>query len=167
MADIIRIILPSESAEGSPVATSSADSGTASPSGGSSDAALSAQSVVSGAKKVLAFTGIKQIADSAISYGISTISMRTGASEYQQRVQFAYNEGMQALSSVSAIGMGAVIGGPAGAAVAAVGVGISYLMKMIGWAQNENTLQIEENQEDISIRMQTIRAGALGRRNGQ
>ena len=164
MADIIKIVLPSESAEKSPVAASSAETGASSPSGGSTDASLSAKDVVSGAKKVVAMTGIKQIADSVISYNISTVSMRTGASEYQQKLQFAYSEGMQLASSVGAIAMGAVMGGPAGAAVA---VGLSYVMKAIGWAQNANTIQIAENREDISIQMQTVRAGALGRRNGQ
>lgn len=167
MADIIKIVLPSESAEKSPVAASSAETGTNSPSGGSSDASLSARDVVNGAKKVMAMTGIRQIADSVISYNISTVSMRTGESEYQQKLQFAYSEGMQLASSAGAIAMGAVMGGPAGAAVAAVGVGLSYVMKAIGWAQNANTIQIAENQEDISIQMQTVRAGALGRRNGQ
>lgn len=166
MADIIKIILPSEGQDKTPVAPSSADGTSPSAPSSGTDGALSAKDVVSGARRIVAATGIKQIADSLISYQISTVSLRTGATEYQQRLQFAYNEGMSALSSIGAIGMGFVMGGPAGAAVAAVGVGISYITKFIGWAQNANTLQIEENKEDISIQMQRLRAGNLGRRNG-
>lgn len=166
MADIIRIVLPAETDKKTPVATSSNDSGTSSSSNGSGDAALSAKDVVRAAKKVMAYTGIKQIADSAISYELSTVSLQTGATEYQQKLQFVYSESRQAASSVGAIAMGGIMGGPAGAAIAAVGVGISYMMKFIGWAQNANTIQIKENREDISIQMETIRAGSLGRRNG-
>lgn len=169
MADIVKIVLPSDEGTKTPIATSSTDAGSASSSsssGSSSDGALTAQMAVGAAKKIVAATGFKQIADSVISYDISKISLRTGATEYQQKVQFAYNEGMNAASSIGAIGMGALIGGPAGAAVAAAGVGISYIMKIIGWAQNANTIQIQENQEDISIQMQMIRAGSMGRRNG-
>lgn len=166
MADLIKIILPSDDAGKSPVAKSSSEQSAPSSSGGGNDGAITAKQVVSGAKKILAMTGIKQIADSVISYEISSVSLRTGASEYQQKVQFAYSEGMQAASSVGAIAMGAIMGGPAGAAIAAAGVGLSYVMKFIGWAQNENTIQIEQNREDVSIVMQNIRAGALGRRNG-
>ena len=166
MADIIKIILPPESAEKSPVAPSSTGSSTAASSGGSADAALSAQGVVRGARNILAATGIKQIADNVIAYNISTVSLRTGAAEYQQKLQFIYSESSQALSSVAAIGMGALFGGPAGAAVAAVGVGLNYIMKALNWSENANTIRINENREDISIQMQNIRAGSLGRRNG-
>lgn len=166
MADIIRIVLPAEADKKTPVAASSDSGGSASSENGSGDAALTAKDVVHAAKKVMAYTGIKQIADSVISYELSTVSLQTGATEYQQKLQFAYSEGRQLASSVGALAMGGIMGGAAGFAVAAVGVGISYMMKFIGWAQNANTIQIKENREDISIQMETIRAGSLGRRNG-
>lgn len=74
-------------------------------------------------------------------------------------MQFVYGEVSQAVSSAGAIAMGALMGGPVGAGVAALGVGVSYVMKFIGWAQNANTLRLQKNVEDISIQMQTIRAG--------
>ena len=166
---IIRIELPSEEEKKTPVAQSNPDSGTSqttSPSsGGGGGGAITAKDVIGAGKKVMAYTGIKQIAESAISYELSTVNLRTGAAEYSQKLQFAYNEGSQALSAVGSIVMGAAVGGFVGAAVAAVGVGISYVMKFIGWAQNAARLETEQNLESISIGFASTRAGVSGRRS--
>lgn len=165
---IIRIELPSEEEKKTPVAQSNPDSGTSqttSPSSGGGGGAITAKDVIGAGKKVMAYTGIKQIAESAISYELSTVNLRTGAAEYSQKLQFAYNEGSQALSAVGSIAMGAAVGGFVGAAVAAVGVGISYVMKFIGWAQNAARLETEQNLESISIGFASTRAGVSGRRS--
>lgn len=166
---IIKIVLPSEEQKKTPVAQSNSDSSTTSTSSLSSvvggRGALSAQDVIGAGKKIMAYTGIKQIAESYISYNLSTVNLRTGAAEYSQKLQFAYNEGSQALSAVGSIAMGAAMGGVAGAAVAAVGVGISYLMKFIGYAQNAQRLETEQNLESISIGFASTRAGVSGRRS--
>lgn len=169
---IIRIVLPAEDEQKkTPVAQSNADSSTTSTSSTSSSSgsggggALSAQDVIGAGKKIMAYTGIKQIAESYISYELSTVNLRTGAAEYSQKLQFAYNEGSQALSAVGSIAMGAAVGGVVGAAVAAVGVGISYLMKFIGYAQNAQRLETEQNLESISIGFASTRAGVSGRRS--
>lgn len=154
MAEIVRVIFEGQETN-SPLAKSSSSSSSKNESG----ALTSARQAVKDARRVIAAVGIKQIADSYVNYRISTISLRTGATEHQQRVQFVYGEVSQAVSSLGAIGMGALMGGPVGAGVAALGVGVSYVMKFIGWAQNANTLRLQKNVEDISIQMQTIRAG--------
>lgn len=61
--------------------------------------------------------------------------------------------------------MGFIMGGPAGAGIAAAGVGLSYLMKFIGWQQNSVRLDLEQNLENVSIGMANIRAGTAGRRS--
>lgn len=163
---IIRIELPSEEEKKTPVAESSAQpAASSSGAGGGGGGAITAKDVIGAGKKVMAYTGIKQIADSVISYQISTVELKTGATEYQQKLQFAYSEGAQALSSVATIGMGFAMGGPVGGAVAAVGVGISYVMKFIGWAQNAARLETEQNLESISIGFASTRAGVSGRRS--
>lgn len=164
MAEIIRIILPEEGSANTPVAQSSADSGATSSGGGSGDGALTAKQAIGAAKAAVSTYGIKQIADSYISYNLSIVNLRTGASEFQQRLQFAYSEGSQLASSIGAIAMGGVVGGAPGAAAAAIGVTVSYLTKFIGWAQNERTIQMQQNLEGISIGMANIRAGVSGRR---
>lgn len=166
MAEIIRIVLPSEANNSTPVAQSNTESGASSSGGtGSGDGALTVKDAVRAAKTVVAYTGIKQIANSVISYEVSTVNLRTGAAEYQQKVQFAYNEGAQALSSVGSILMGGIMGGPVGAGIAAAGVGLSYLMKFIGWGQNAQRLETEQNLESISLNFASIRAGVSGRRS--
>lgn len=166
MAEIIRIVLPSEAEGKTPVAQSNTESGASSSGGtGSGDGAITVKDAVRAAKTVVAYTGIKQIANSVISYEVSTVNLRTGAAEYQQKVQFAYNEGAQALSSVGSILMGGVMGGPVGAGIAAAGVGLSYLMKFIGWGQNAQRLETEQNLESISLNFASIRAGVSGRRS--
>ena len=153
MAEIIRVVFEGND-DGSPLAKSSPSQQA---SGGGN--LKSAYETFSAARKVLAAVGATQIAGSVINYRISTIALRTGETEHQQRVQFVYGEVSQAVSSLGAIGMGALMGGPIGAGVAALGVGVSYVMKFIGWAQNASTLRLQKNVEDISIQMQTIRAG--------
>ena len=165
MVEIIKIVLPSEAETETPVAKSSTDMSSGSGGTGSGDGALSARDVVRGAKKLMAYMGIKQIADSYISFEVSNVNLKTGASEFQQRLQFVYNEGSQAASSVGAVAMGFIMGGPAGAGIAAAGVGLSYLMKFIGWQQNSVRLDLEQNLENVSIGMANIRAGTAGRRS--
>lgn len=165
MAEIVRLILPEETTQSTPVAQGPADAGTSSSSGGGSvDGFLTAKQAIRATQKVMAYTGMKQIAESYIAYRISTVNLRTGASEFQQKLQFAYNEGSQLAGSIGAVFMGGIIGGIPGAVTAAAGVGLTYLMKLIGWAQNYNTIRTQENLEDVSIGMANIRAGVSGRR---
>ena len=78
MAEIIRIVLPSEANNSTPVAQSNTESGASSSGGtGSGDGALTVKDAVRAAKTVVAYTGIKQIANSVISYEVSTVNLRT------------------------------------------------------------------------------------------
>ena len=152
-AEIIRVIFEG-SDDGSPLAKSSSSQ---QPAGGGN--LKSAYETFSAARKVLAAVGATQIADSVINYRISTISLRTGAEEHQQRVQFVYNEASHAVGSLGTIVGGAALGGVPGAIAAAGAVAVSYALKFLGWAQNANTLRLQKSMEDVSIQMQSIRAG--------
>lgn len=153
MAEIIRVVFEGND-DGSPLAKSTPSQQA---SGGGN--LKSAYETFSAARKVLAAVGATQIADSVINYRISTIALRTGETEHQQRVQFVYGEASQAVGSLGAIVGGLSLGGPVGALVVAGGVAVSYALKFIGWAQNANTLRLQKSVEDVSIQMQTIRAG--------
>lgn len=154
MAEIIRVVFAGNNDDDSAMAKSS-PSASAQQNGNLKGAYQTFKNV----KKVLATVGATQVANSMIDYQISTISLRTGATEHQQRVQFIYGEASGAVSSIGAIAGGFMLGGPAGAGAAALGVGVSYIMKFVGWGQRANTLRLQQNAEDISIQMQTIRAG--------
>lgn len=158
----IHIKLPKGLEKGSAVAKSGANASTGQDG---DDKALTAKDVVGMAKKVVAYTGVKRVADAYITHQINTVSLRTGATEYEQKLQFYYSEGSQAVGSIASIAMGAAVGGPAGAAVAAIGVGINYMMKFIGWAQNADKIQMQKDLEAISQRLQQTRMGISGSRS--
>lgn len=128
----------------------------------SSDA--SAARVASAAKKLVSFAAVASTADKLISYEISQISLRTGATEYEQRMNAAYSLGKQVLGAGAALAGGAVVGGPAGFAVALIGVMSSGINKIINYEQNREALLTQQRLENISIGMQNIRAGTTGRR---
>lgn len=55
----------------------------------------------------------KGFAQQLITHQVSTIELRTGASEYQQKMQFMYNIGNSALGILESIALGAAVGGGA------------------------------------------------------
>lgn len=157
----IRITLPQGTEKESAVAKSAANTSTGQDN---NEPSTTAKDMIGMAKTVVAYTGAKRIAESYISHNINTVSLRTGATEYEQKLQFAYSEGSQAVGSVAAIAMGAAVGGLPGAAIAAVGVGLNYIMKAIGWAQNAEKIQMQKDLEDVSLQMQRARMGISGSR---
>lgn len=92
----------------------------------------------------------------AISYDISTVAMRTGRVEEQQRRQFAYDMGSKIVSAAESIAMGAILGGLPGALI---GLGMSAVQMIVSYSQAQNTIDISRNAENISIGLQNVRAG--------
>lgn len=92
----------------------------------------------------------------AISYEISTVSVRTGRTEEQQRRQFAYDMGSKIFSAAESIAMGAILGGLPGALI---GLGMSAVQMIVSYSQAQNTIDINRNAENISIGLQNMRAG--------
>ena len=151
-----------ELADSGAMAGTTGSTGAEEPAKDPSDA--SAGRVASAAKKLVSFAAVASTADKLISYEISQVSLRTGATEYEQRMNAAYSLGKQVLGAGAALAGGAVLGGPAGFAVALIGVVSSGINKMINYEQNRETLRTQQNLENISIGMQNIRAGTTGRR---
>lgn len=94
----------------------------------------------------------------AISYEISTVSLRTGKTEYQQRLQFAYDMGSKVVGLAENMITGFLISGgnPIGAVI---GAGVSVIQTAVQYAQAQNTLNLENSKESISIGLQNVRAG--------
>lgn len=116
-------------------------------------------------QQVVSFSSAAALADRLISYEISQVSLRTGAVEYEQRQQAAYGVGRSVVGAGVSLAYGAIAGGPAGLAVAAIGVAVSGVNKLVGIAQKEQTLRTEQSLENISIGMASVRAGVNGRRS--
>ena len=91
-----------------------------------------------------------------IEYGISTVNIRTGRAEAQQRIQFAYSVGRQAVGMAENIALGALVGGLPGAVVGAV---LSTVTTVAGYAINQGKINMQSNLENVTIGLMNARAG--------
>lgn len=114
-------------------------------------------------KNLVSYGSIKHTADKIVSYQIGTVELRTGAREYEQKLQFGYQVGSKLLNTAVMIGGAAATGN---LPLAVIGVATSAISTGFDIWQKQNTININENREDISIAMQIKRAGNFGRRNG-
>lgn len=119
--------------------------------------------------KAVSFGTVKHIADEINTYAISTVEMRTGAREYEQKLSFWYSTASRAVTSAAIVVAGIKTGHPL---IALAGLVVGGVAKGYEIWKNYNNLRIAENREDVAIHMATIRTGALGRRenggrNGQ
>lgn len=115
--------------------------------------------------KMVSFAAVKSTADKLINYEISQISLETGATEYEERLSYSYNVASQVVGAGASLALGAATGGPAGFALAAIGVVTNGIQKLVGIAQKQRQLNTEQSLENISIGMATVRAGVTGRRS--
>lgn len=152
----IVIQLPEEGTESKVVSGSSGNKIPA-----KTDAEKRAEGAEKAVKGMVSFASVRAFANNLISYDISQVSLRTGAEEYEQRLQFAYDTANKALDIGMATAIGASTGGIIGAAVGFIG---STMYTLIGYAQKANTIRTKQNLEDISLGMASIRAGVSGRR---
>ncbi len=146
--------------ESSPIANNGAGGGgsTKNTSGGAKGGGAKddnvAKSIVGG------YFAIKSIVapfvSQAINYGISTINIRTGQLEQQQKAQFAYDMASKAFGLVESIAVGAAVGGIAGAIGGAV---MSIATTITGYALAQQKLNLAESQENISLGFMNARAG--------
>ena len=120
--------------------------------------AKSAKSAKTAAQKIVSATTAIAVADKLISYEISSVSLRTGATEYEQKIQYAYST---IKSTALPLVMGAATGGLPGALIGGL---FSLAMQGISWAQNAQTINYNKQLENISIGMASMRAGVTGSR---
>lgn len=114
---------------------------------------------------LVSYATVHSFADQIVSYNISQVSLETGASEYEQRLNTVYEIGNSVLGAgVSLLG-GAVFGGPAGFALALTGVVLNGARKIVNIVQNNQTLQAQSDFENISIGLSRRRAGFTGSRS--
>lgn len=124
-----------------------------------------AAKVARAAKRLVSFAAVASTADKIISFEISQVSLRTGANEYEQRLNVKYSIGRQIMGAGAALAGAAMVGGPAGVAVAAIGIAANGINKLVGIAQNQERLNEQRSLENVSIGMQIVRAGTSGRRS--
>ncbi len=114
-------------------------------------------SVPSGIKGILAAKNVvAPFVDQVVSHEISTVDLRTGASEQQERLSFAYSVGKQVGSAALKIATGAVIGGLPGAIV---GLAVSVAHTAVSHGQKAADIQMQHDLEGTGMRFLNARAG--------
>ena len=145
-----------QSQESSPIANPNggSDSTKNTSPGGKTDPYAKGKAIVKG------YVAVKRIVapfvSQAINYGISTVAIRTGQHEEQQRWQFAYDMGSKALGLAESITVGAMVGGLAGAIGGAV---MSIATTVTGYALTQQKINLAESNENISLGFMNARAG--------
>ena len=157
---VIRIKLPKKD-NNSPVSNAAPDVLQDESGEEKSNWADNAESAKSAVHKIVSRATAMAVADKLISYDISTVSLRTGAKEYEQKLQFGYSLIQQ---TAVPLAVGAATGGLAGAAI---GIAFSFVMQGIGWVQNAQTIRYNQELENISISMANTRAGVTGSRSNK
>lgn len=121
--------------------------------------AKSADSALNAAQKIVSTGTVISVADNLISYDVGTISLRTGATEYEQKIQFAYSKVKEFALPIA---LGVSTAGVPGAIVGGI---FSLAMQGISWAQNTQTIAYKRQLENVSIGMASVRAGVTGSRS--
>lgn len=133
-----------------------ADSASNSPIAGQKEQKGAAGAKVAVKALVAYNTWVKPFVKPLVDFQVQTISLRTGASEMQQRIQFAYDMGKNAIGIVASIAGGFAIGNVPGAIIGAL-IGISS--NALNYAVKDKQLRYEANLEEISLRGLNRRAG--------
>ena len=103
----------------------------------------------------------KALVRSQIGHEISTISLRTGQTELQQRYEFANQIAESVFDVGESIAIGASVGSGWGAVIGAV-IGIGS--KLVGLAHKQDTYNLNTQLEQETIRRNNTRAGVAGSR---
>lgn len=118
-------------------------------------------SLKKGLMGLVSYSTISSTASNLISYEISQVELRTGAHEKEQKMQAVFSFGKRAVNSAAALVAGAVTGN---LPLVAIGLVSSLVNSAISIGQKANTINTQQQLENISIQMQNERAGVQGRR---
>lgn len=107
-------------------------------------------------KKLVAPATAKQFISKLVSNEISTVELRTGAREYEQKLQFE----MRVANIGASMGMSLIAGIATGNPLIAVaGMILTAANTAMDIAQRYREIEIKQNREDISLGLARMRAG--------
>lgn len=139
---------------------------TAEESGGETGGVMDAYKAIKKASfGIVSYATAKSFADQVIGFQISQVSLETGANEYEQRLNMGYEIGNSVFGAGVSLLTGALVGGPAGLALSAVGIVLNGVHKAVGIAQRQQQLDTQTDLENISINLARRRAGFTGSRS--
>lgn len=111
-----------------------------------------------------AYQKAKNVAVSFINAEVSRVQLRTGSNELQLRANIINSTVQKTAGFIESVAIGAGTGGWVGAVVGAV---TSVASMGIDYMQKTQTLSLEKNLENETIRQNLIRAGAGGSRRNE
>lgn len=138
--------------ESNPIAGNTAGSKQA--SGG--DNAAAAASTIKAAKIMAVVGTAMHFADKIVSHRIQTVELRTGASEQQERLSFAYSVAKQAGGIIMSTAAGFALGNAPGAII---GLLTSSASMVLSYAQKASELRLQRDLENAGLKFMNIRAG--------
>lgn len=100
---------------------------------------------------------IMPFVDKMVTQKISTVALRTGAQELEDRMSFAYQVGKQAFGFVESVAVGALIGG--GVPGALIGGAMHVALTMVEYSTRKQEIDLKHRVEDISLHFMNTRAG--------
>lgn len=159
MADY-EIILRAEDAEGNS-AVAGANEQTGGGGGKKTYGEKTAASLEKGVKGLIAYSSIKGTAEQLVTAEIGRVELRTGASEYQARLQRTYSIVSSVVNAGMAVGVGVATGNLPLALISVATQGIQWFIQGF---QKQTNLSLAATLQNISIDMATRRASTDGRR---
>lgn len=107
------------------------------------------QSVIKTTKSLAAATGVSIVAGQVLNYVSGRVEIETGNSQLQDEINAAKKIGGQ----ISAIAMGAIFGGLAGAGLATLSVGVDYMLSVDSYNFNKklNAAQLSIQRERAGL----------------
>lgn len=109
----------------------------------------------------VSFNAIKNTAHNIVNVQTGSVNLRTGASEYEQRVQRVTDTVFDGIGAAGTLVIGAATGN---LPLAAISVVTTLFDKLFGAIQRQHEIDLKRSAENVSIRMANVRAGAGGRR---
>lgn len=138
--------------------TTSKSSPVAGDSGNGGSAPAKNQSTENLVKSLVAYKKVVPYVKQAIQHEISTVELRTGSAELQQRIEFGYQVVSSGVGIAENILVGFAVGNVAGAVAGAV-VGIAGELLNVGY--RADTINLKRSEESISLGIMDRRAGGL------
>lgn len=109
------------------------------------------------AKGIVTFnTYVKPFVDQLVTQQISTITLRTGAEELQEKAEFAYSAIKAGVGLIESVLIGGLVGNLPGAVIGGL---MSISTTAISYANKAQTLNLQRSVESMSLRNMEIRAG--------
>ncbi|MCH5165649.1 MAG: hypothetical protein J1G01_04540 [Clostridiales bacterium] len=137
------------SEKSSPIAGGGSESKSASQSSGGVNIGI--------AKGLVAYNHyIKPFVSQMVNHHVSTVALRTGAEEHEERLSFAVSAVQKVGGLVSSVAMGAIIGNLPGAIIGGV---LSIATTAMEYSNKQRQLDMQRTVENIGLRYMNARAG--------